>query len=418
MKIEKYDVAIIGAGPAGMMAAFQAASSGASVILLEKNNFPGIKLLMTGKERCNITNAETDIRKFTDKFGKNGKFLKNALYRFGVNETLNFFHKNKINTKVERGNRIFPESNKAKDIQNLFINLISRKNIKLNTECNIKNFITKSNKIEKIILSDIEIKADSFIIATGGLSYPKTGSTGDGYKWAKEMGHNVIQPSPALTPIVVEESWVNELDKLKIKNIQISVFQNNRKQDSRFGEAEFTTYGLNGPIILDISKSVGNLLKQGKVNLYIDFKPRLEFDVLDKRILRDFNKYSDKPIKIVLQELLPRQIIPIIIKLANLNPDKKVNSISKDERKKVRMLLKCLPLTPVKLLGFNKAVITSGGIDLKEIDPKTMRSKIIDNLYFTGEILDLDGPTGGYNLQVCWSTGYLAGQNAAIKSKI
>ncbi|MCP4178465.1 MAG: aminoacetone oxidase family FAD-binding enzyme, partial [bacterium] len=304
------------------------------------------------------------------------------------------------------------------DVQNLLLNQISKKNIKLKTECHIIKIVTTNNSIEKIVLSDTEVIADSYIISTGGMSYPKTGSTGDGYKWAKQMGHSVIHPSPALTPIVVEENWVNELDRLKLKNIQISVFQNNKKQDSRFGEAEFTTYGLNGPIILDMSKSVGNLLNTGEVRLYIDFKPRLEFDVLDKRILRDFSKLADKSIKIVLQELLPRQIIPVIIRLANIDPDKKVNSISKEERKKLRMLLKGLPLTPIRLLGFNKAVITTGGINLKEIDPKTMKSKIIDNLYFAGEILDLDGPTGGYNLQVCWSTGYLAGQNAAIKLRI
>jgi predicted Rossmann fold flavoprotein len=409
MKIEKYDVAIIGAGPAGMMAAIRASKNNTSVILLEKNSMPGVKLLMTGKERCNITNAETDIKKFTDQFGKNGKFLKNALYHFGVKETINFFHKNKLETKVERGNRIFPESNKAKDVQNLFLNLIAKKKIKLKTECNIKKIITTDGSIDKIILSDIEIKAAKYILATGGLSYPKTGSTGDGHKWAKQMGHKIIQTSPALTPIVVEEKWVEELDRLKIKNVQISVYQNNKKQDSRFGEAEFTTYGLNGPIILDISKSVGSLLKKGEVKLYIDFKPRLEFDVLDKRILRDFAKFSDKPIRTVLQELLPKQIIPTFLKLTDLDHNKKVNTISKEERKRLKVLLKELPLTPVKLLGFNKAVITTGGINLKEVDPKTMKSKIIDNLYFAGEILDLDGPTGGYNLQVCWSTGYLAG---------
>jgi len=417
MKKEHYDCAIIGAGPAGLMAAVRASECGAHVVLLDKNRIPGIKLLMTGKERCNITNAETDIKKFSARFGKNGKFLLSALYRFGVQDTIDFFHKNKLNTKTERGGRIFPEGDKARDVQKLFLRLIKKNNITLLTNCRIKTLALEHTTLQKIILdNDTVIRAKNLIISTGGLSYPQTGSTGDGYTWAKQMGHTVKQPEPALTPIVVKEKWIKGLEGLSLKNVRISVYQNNKKQDDRFGEALFTGFGLSGPIILDMSKSIGELLVNGQTILSIDFKPGLEYNILDKRILRDLEKYGNKAIKNILLELLPKKLIPLILDLSKIDPEKKGHSVTKDERKKLRMLLKEFPLTVKSLLGFNKAIITTGGVNLKEIDPKTMRSKLINNVYFAGEILDVDGPTGGFNLQVCWSTGYCAGEKAALSS--
>lgn len=413
MQTKNYDIAIIGAGPAGMMAALRASECGADVLLLEKNNAPGIKLLMTGKERCNITNAEADPQKFTANFGKNGKFLLSSLYRFGVEETIDFFHKNNLKTVTERGGRIFPESEKAKDVQELFLRLIKKNKITLLTGCKISNISLKEKKIDKINLEKGEVKARNYLICTGGLSYPQTGSTGDGYKWVKEMGHTIIKPEPALTPVVVKEEWVKELEGLSLKNVSISIYQNNKKKDEWFGEALFTDFGMSGPIILDMSKSIGKLLAEGDVDLFIDFKPALDFDMLDKRILRDLEEQKNRAIKNILPDLLPQKMIPVILDLAKIYPEKKGNSITKDERKKLRLLLKQFPLKIKSLLGFNKAIITSGGVALNEVNPKTMRSRIIDNLYFAGEILDLDGPTGGYNLQVCWSTGYLAGENAA-----
>jgi len=412
MKKEIFNLAIIGAGPAGLMAALRASDCNARVVLLEKNHVPGMKLLMTGKERCNITNSETDIRKFAACFGKNGKFLLSALNRFGVNETVDFFHSNNLKTVTERGGRIFPESNKAKDVQNLFKKLIKTNNVSFMTNCRIKNIALEHNLIEKITIDHSEIFADNYIISTGGLSYPQTGSTGDGHKWAKQMGHTIVKPEPALTPVFVREKWVKELEGLSLKNVQISIYQNNRKKDERFGEALFTGTGMSGPIILDMSKTIGKLIKDGPTDLFIDFKPALDFNILDKRILRDLEKHSNKSIKNVLPGLLPKKLVPIMLKLAKIDPEKKGHSITKDERKMLRLLLKQFRLTVKSLSGFNKAIITSGGISLKEINPKTMQSKIIRNLYFAGEILDLDGPTGGYNLQVCWSTGYLAGENA------
>jgi predicted Rossmann fold flavoprotein len=416
MQTEIYDLAIIGAGPAGMMAAVRASECGAHVVLVEKNHMPGIKLLMTGKERCNITNDEKDVRTFASNFGRQGKFLFTALYSFGINDTVAFFHAHNVKTKTERGGRIFPESDKSKDVQNVFLRLIKKNNITLLTRCRIKKIWRKQNRIEKISLDNSEVKARNYLISTGGLSYPRTGSTGEGYRWAKQMGHSIVKPAPALTPVIVKEKWIKKLEGLSLKNVRISLYQNNKKKDDRFGEALFTGDGLSGPIILDMSKSMGTLLDNGHANLIIDFKPALDFNILDKRILRDLEAHKNKSIKNILTKLLPQKLIPVILKLAAIDPGKKSNAITKDERKKMRLLLKQFPLTVERLTGFNKAIITTGGIALKEVNPKTMRSKIISNLYFAGEILDLDGPTGGYNLQVCWSTGYLAGESAAMNA--
>ncbi len=410
-----YDLAVIGAGPAGMMAAWRASECGARVVILEKNASPGIKLLMTGKERCNITNAETDARMFTEVFGKNGKFLVSAFNRFGVEDTLDFFHENNVKTKTERGNRVFPESDRARDVQEVFLRLIKENGVELRTDCVVKKIVCSDGGIEKILLHKGEVRAANYLICTGGLSYPRTGSTGEGYKWAKEMGHTIIEPKPALTPVLVKEKWVKDLEGLSLKNVNVSVYQKNKKKDGRFGEALFTFNGLSGPVVLDMSKSIGKLLSGGQIELVIDFKPALDPGVLEKRILRDLEENKNRAIKNVLACLLPKKLIPVVLRLSKIDPDKKAHSITKEERKNLRTLLKGFRLSVKGLLGFNKAIVTTGGINLREIDPRTMRSKIIKNLYFAGEVLDLDGPTGGYNLQVCWSTGYLAGESAAEK---
>ncbi|MFC1551578.1 NAD(P)/FAD-dependent oxidoreductase [Candidatus Latescibacterota bacterium] len=418
MNDTQYDLAIIGAGPAGMMAALRASECGARVVLLEKNSAPGAKLLMTGKERCNITNAETDEREFAAAFGKSGKFLLSALYKFGSADTIEFFHENNLPTKTERGGRIFPVSDKAKDVRDLLVRLMKQRGVKLMTGCRIDSIEHRDKEITGVVLdNDIEISAAAYLITTGGLSYPKTGSTGDGYRWAKRMGHTVTKPEPALTPLVMKEPWVQDLEGLSLKNVRISVYQKGKKLEDRFGEALFTGFGLSGPIILDMSKSIGQILKNGQTSISIDFKPALEHDKLDKRLLRDIEEFANKEIKNILPGLLPRKLIPVILDMWGVDPEKQGNSVTKDERKALRLLLKDFPMTVKNLLGFNKAVITAGGINLREIDPKTMRSKLIDNLFFAGEILDLDGPTGGYNLQVCWSTGYLAGEFSAKFSK-
>lgn len=419
MQNDRYDIAVIGAGPAGMMAALRASECGASVVLLERNKLPGVKLLLTGKERCNITNAETDIQKFIGHFGKNGKFLMTALHRFGVANTIDFFHSHGLTTKTERGGRVFPESDKARDVQELFIRLVVGRGIALRTGAHVKSIAAEGNLINGIELDTGEmITASQFIIGTGGLSYPKTGSTGDGFRWAERLGHTVTPPKPSLTPVIVKEPWIGELEGLSLKNVRISVHAGGKKRDERFGEALFTGNGMSGPIILDMSKTIGGLLDEGPVDLVIDFKPALEYPVLEKRILRDFDASSNKAIKNILPGLLPKSLIPVMLARASIDPEKKANAVTKEERRRLRSLLKEFPLKAASLVGFAKAIITSGGVSLKEIDPRTMRSRRVDNCYFAGEVIDLDGPTGGFNLQVCWSTGFLAGESAAAASKL
>ncbi|MBT4849606.1 NAD(P)/FAD-dependent oxidoreductase [Candidatus Parcubacteria bacterium] len=407
-----YDLIVIGGGPAGIMAAGQAASKGAKVLLLEKNNRLGIKLVITGKGRCNITNAEFDTKNLVEKFGKKGRFLFYALSTYTNKDIIDFFESRKLPTKVERGNRVFPVSDSSLDVLDILTDYLAKNKVEVRKNIQVKSIVTKDKEIEKIVLQDkTELKAKKYLIATGGKSYPMTGSSGDGYKWLQKMGHTIVDTIPSLTPLFIKESFIKELEGLSLKNVSINIYQNNKKIDSRFGEALFTANGLSGPIILDMSKNIGIALKNGPVKLSIDYKPSLDFKTLDKRVQGDFEKTANKQFKNSLGDLLPRKLIPLIIELSDIDPDKKTGDINKEERKKLLHLLKNFELNIKSLHGFNKAIVTAGGVHLKEVDPKTMQSKIIKNLYLAGEVLDLDGPTGGYNLQSCWSTGYVAGSN-------
>ena len=335
----KYDVAIIGGGPAGMMSAGRAGELGARVILLEKNNNLGSKLLITGKGRCNITNNTDENRELIKRFGKNGRFLYSALHKFGVNEIIDFFEKRGVKTKVERGNRIFPESDKAQDVLDVLINYLKESKVGIKTNAEVKKIIKKDHKIEKIILiGGREIIADKFVICTGGKSYPATGSTGDAYKWLKQLGHNIIEPRPSLAPVIAKEKIVKDLEGLSLKNVEISIFEKGKKIDSRFGEAIFTADGLSGPIILDLSKRIGEELP-GDIELKIDFKPALDFKTLDQRVQKDFQERSNKLFRNSLDNLLPQKIIPVIVKLSKIDSEKKVNLITKEERKRLLHLL-------------------------------------------------------------------------------
>ena len=407
----KYNLAVIGGGPAGMMASGTAGALGARVVLLEKNPLLGIKLMVTGKGRCNITNVEDETRKLVEKYGPQGKFLFSALNKFNTKDTVDFFESLGVQIKVERGGRIFPKSDMAKSVLDALKLYLKNGNVEIKYNSAVKKIIAQKGKIEKIILTDnSEIIADKYLIATGGKSYPKTGSTGDGYKFLKELGHTIIEPRPSLTPIIIKEKFISALEGLSLKNVEVSIW-NNKKIASRFGEALFTASGLSGPVILDLSKIIGENLKTD-LGLKIDFKPALDEDTLDKRIQRDFTDAGKKMFKNSLNQLLPQKLIPIIIELSKIPENKKISEITKMERQNLVKLLKEFPLTITGLIGYEKAIITAGGVSLKEVDPSTCASKIISNLYLAGEVLDIDGPTGGYNLQVCWSTGHLAGESA------
>jgi len=408
----KYDVAVIGGGSAGMIAAGKAGELGSRVVLIEKNKDLGTKLLITGKGRCNITNKGDELKEIINRFGKNGKFLFSAFSKFGVDETIIFFESKGLKTKIERGGRVFPVSNESRDVLDVLIKYLKKSHVNVKTNSEVRKIIKKQNRIEKIMLvNGEEIIADNFIICTGGKSHPITGSTGDGYRWAEKIGHTIAKLSPSLVPIIVKEKYVKDLEGLSLKNVEISIYKDEKKINSRFGEAIFTANGMSGPIILDMSKEIGEELP-GDIRMQIDFKPALDFVKLDKRIQRDFEKSPKKLFKNSLNELLPNKLISVIIRLSGIDPNKKVNSITKEERKRLPHLLKEFSLGIKGLETFKKAIITTGGINLNEVDQKTMKSKLIDNLYFAGEVLNLDGPTGGYNLQVCWTTGYIAGESA------
>jgi len=412
-----FDVAIIGGGPAGIMAAIKASEIKARVILLEKNEQLGKKLLLTGKGRCNLANAEFNLKKLIEYYGSNGKFLFRAFYLFGPKEVVDFFEKIGLKTKIERGNRIFPINDKAESVLKILINCLKKYGVKTETNQEVDRIEIANQQIKRLILKNkTTITAKNYILCSGGKAYPKTGSTGDGYNWASQLGHHLNKPSPALVPIKIKEPWIRDLQGLSLKNVEISLFQNQVKKESRFGECLFTHFGLSGPIILDISKKTGELLDNGEVEIAIDLKPALDFPILDLRIQKDFKKLHNKLFKNSLIDLLPQKLIPVMIKLSKIDPEKRVNNITKEERRRLVHLFKKFKMSVTKLLSFDSAIITSGGIVLNEINSQTMQSKIINNLFFAGEIIDLDAPTGGFNLQLCWSTGSLAGQSAAQKS--
>lgn len=397
-----------------MMAAGRAAELGAKTVLIEKNKILGRKLLITGKGRSNIAKAEFNHRELVKKYGKEGDFFLRPLSVFGPKETVEFFEKRGLKTKVERGKRIFPQSDSSGDVRDILVDYLKKGKVEIILNSEVKEIIKKGNRVEKLVLEgDREVVAKNYIIAAGGKSFPGTGSIGDGYKWAERLGHKVSVLRPALAPIAIKENWPKEAQGLSLKNVELSVFQNGRKKDFRFGEMIFTHFGISGPIVLDLSRIVGELLERGEVKLILDLKSALDFQKLDKRIQSDFLKYSQKLFKNALSDLLPQKLIPIIIELSGINPSKEVSSVTREERHRLVRLLKSLEMTVSGVLGFEHAIVTSGGVLLKEIDSKTMKSKLVDNLFFAGEVIDLHGPTGGYNLQQSWSTGYLAGQSAA-----
>lgn len=408
-----YDVLVIGGGPAGMFAAGFAALEGAKVLLVERNRRCGEKLLITGKGRCNVTNNELDQRRFAEYFGRNGKAFLTALYGFGVENVVEFFEQRGLKLKVERGGRIFPAAGEAADVQKVLTQFVAAAGVELMTSCRVQELTRSSNRITSVKTDRGEFSARNVVVATGGLSYPKTGCTGDGYRWATEQGHRLVEPQPSLVPVLLEETWTAELSRFNLKNVRLAVRQNGKTLVERFGEAFFTRNGIGGPIILDLSGDVRSALKQGKVSLLLDLKPAVDMETFDRRLQRELAAHNNKDFRNSLVALLPKDMIPLFISLSGIDPYKKCHSVSKEERKKLLYLFKGLEMTVTGCGGFDKAIVTAGGISLSDIDMRTMRSKKTENLFFAGEVVDLDGPTGGYNLQVCWSTGYLAGREAA-----
>jgi hypothetical protein len=410
MKI--YDTLIIGGGPAGIMSAISASQSGASVILIEKNHKIGTKLLLTGGGRCNLTNTKACPKDY----GKEGDFLIKSFSDFSPKKIIEFFKNNGLKTKVENNNKVFPITDKASDVVNTLLKCLKNNNVEILYNSIIKEFNVKDNKINSIILENKDkIFAKNFIICTGSKAFASTGSTGDGYIFAEKMGHKIKKLKPALVPIKIKESWIENLQGISLKNIQLSVFQNNKRKLKQIGEIVFTHFGLSGPLALAISKNVGELLNNGEVKIVLDLNPDLPIETLDKKLQEYFSKNPNKILKNCLSDFASEKLALEIISMSNISQEKIANNITRQERQKLARLLKNIELTPIELLDFDFAMATSGGILLKEIDSKTMKSKLIENLYFAGEIIDLTWPSGGFNLQLCWSTGYLAGKSSNEK---
>lgn len=401
-------IIIVGGGAAGMMAAISAAKCGHDVHLYEKNEKLGKKIYITGKGRCNVTNA-CDVEDLFNNIVTNKKFMYSSIYTFDNNMVQDFFEEEGCPLKVERGNRVFPVSDKSYDIINALEQAMKKLGVHINLFSEVSDIIVDNNTAKGIVVSDKRIMGDRILLATGGYSYPSTGSTGDGHSFAKKYGHNVTKCSPALVPFIAKEEWIKDLQGLSLRNCKVTLFNDNKIIYEDFGELLFTHFGVSGPTVLSASSYVTELIKKKELRLSIDLKPALDFQTLDDRVLRDFEENKNRIFGNSLDKLLPKSLIPVVIERSEIPYDKKVNEITKDERKMLINIIKNFDLTLTGLRGFNEAIITHGGINVKEIDPGTMESKIIKNLFFAGEIIDVDAVTGGFNLQIAWSTGYLAG---------
>ncbi len=408
---EKADVIVIGGGAAGMMAAGTAALRGRSVLLIEKNHLLGKKMLITGKGRCNITNACEDVETLLENVTVNRNFLYSAFYGFTNDDTIKFFNNLGVETKIERGNRVFPVSDKSKTVVDALADFVKKSGAKIITDM-VEEVLVEDGKVIGVKTEKHgEIFSSSVIVATGGASYQGTGSTGDGYKWAKDLGHTISAITPSLVPIEVEERWAYDLMGLSLKNIEITILnEKNKKVYTDFGEMMFAHFGLTGPVILSASAHM-RPMKEGKWRIRLDLKPALDEKTLDARILRDFEKFRNRDFVNSLDELIPKGLIDIVVSLSGIDPRKKVNSVTKEERGKLISMLKGIEFNVKNFCPIEQAIITSGGISVKEIDPSTMESKKVSGLYFAGEIIDVDAYTGGFNLQIAFSTGKLAGEN-------
>ena len=406
-------VIVVGGGAAGLIAAGTAAEYADKVILIEKNSKLGKKLRITGKGRCNITNA-CDIEDMIQMYPVNSKFLYSALYTFTNDDIINLIESYGVKTKVERGGRVFPESDDARDVVEAMRKYALKKNVRL-VKADVKSLLIENGAIKGVDSDNGRFMADKVILCTGGASYPQTGSDGSGYKLAQDAGHTLIEPTPSLVPLCAKEKWCGDVMGLSLKNVEVTAYtESHKKIYSGFGEMLFTHFGVSGPLILSLSAHIKKEISKG-VYLKIDLKPALDFAQLDNRVLRDFDKQKNKHIINALDALLPKALIPVIIDLSDIEPHKSVCEIKREERKRLVDTIKGLAVTITGFRPISEAIITSGGIKTNEINSSTMESKLVKGLYFAGEIIDVDGYTGGFNLQVAWSTGYLAGLNAATE---
>ncbi|MEE1249780.1 MAG: NAD(P)/FAD-dependent oxidoreductase [Lachnospiraceae bacterium] len=407
-------VVVVGGGPAGMTAAIAAAENGHDVLLLEQNEKLGKKLYITGKGRCNITNA-CDTEELFGNVTRNAKFLYSAFYTYDNSRVMQFFKEHGLALKTERGNRIFPVSDHSSDVIGTLQKVLKEKGVRVRLNTKVVKILSDKEKVCGICLEGgEEITLDNLIIATGGFSYQSTGATGDGYRFAKELGHEVTKLRPALVPFCTKEDYVKELQGLSLKNVTVSIYRKNKKVYEDFGEMLFTHFGVSGPLILSASSRILGDIENEELSMEIDLKPALTKEQLDKRILRDFEENQNKQFKNAIPKLLPLKMIPVVIELSGIQPEKKVNEITKEEREQLVKTMKHFPVTITGLRDFNEAIITRGGVSVKEINPSTMESKKIKHLYFAGEVMDVDAVTGGFNLQIAWSTGYLAGASIEV----
>ncbi|MEI6345796.1 MAG: NAD(P)/FAD-dependent oxidoreductase [bacterium] len=415
-----WDLVVIGGGPAGMMAAGRAAERGARVLLIEKNDSLGKKLLITGGGRCNVTNAELDTRKLLAKFKDSDKYLFSAFSQWSVQETLDFFHGRNMPTKIEALQRVFPASNTAQSVWDVLVEYLQQGKVTVLSNTPVLGFETEAGRISGVKIAGKNgpeiVRSKEFVLATGGKSRPETGSTGDGFNWLKDLGHTIIEPSASLVPIAVKNSstWVKRLQGITLQEAKISLFQNGVKQQTNNGRLLFTHFGLSGPTILNMSRDVSELLKYGEVTISIDTLPQFDYGQLNTKLQEMLDANGKKKLKNTLDELVPAALSPIVLELASIDPDIWCNKVSREQRLALVQLLKALPAEVEGLLGVDKAIVTSGGVLLDEVDFKTMRSRRFPNLFLIGDILNVDRPSGGYSLQLCWTTGFVAGNSTQI----
>ena len=408
MEIHEADLVVIGGGPAGMMCAYTAAQRDVSVVLLEPNERLGRKLRITGKGRCNLTN-NCDIKTFLNNIPGDGRFLYSALNRFSPADTISFFETNGLPLKTERGNRVFPQSDNANDVAGLMAKLCRRAGVQI-LRTSAKQIITENGAVVGVVTGEGYLACRAVAVCTGGLSYPLTGSTGAGYAFAKNLGHNVSPLRPSLVPLESPDEFCTEMQGFAPKNVTLSVYEDGKLIFRELGEMLFTHFGVSGPLVLSASSHMRRM-GNADYQLRIDFKPALDEKKLDARVLRDFEKYANKEFKNALGDLVGRSMIPVLIELSGIPEDKPVHSITREERRRLVTLLKEFPVSVSGFRPIAEAIVTAGGVSTKEINPRTMESKLVSGLYFAGEVIDVDAYTGGFNLQIAWSTGFVAGNS-------